>query len=110
MSNCQIEFIKGRVIGESTRLVHDMNYTEKKQTNRLLILIDTKKAFDSVLWKFMCTVLKHYNFSNGDIKWIDIFDSEITAAILQVGILSDFFPIERGCKQGETIAPYLFII
>ena len=58
----------------------------------------------------MYTVLKHYNFSNEFIKWINIFNSDISAAILQVGVLSDFFPIKRGCKQGDPIAPYLFII
>ena len=35
ISNCQTGFIKGRFIGESTRLVYDiMNYTEKKAKNR----------------------------------------------------------------------------
>ena len=32
------------------------------------------------------------------------------ASILQVGVKSDFFKIERGCKKGDPIAPYLFII
>ena len=87
-----------------------MNYTEKKQKNGLLMLIDFEKAFDSISWKFIYTVLKHYNFSNEFIKWINIFNSDISAAILQVGVLSDFFPMKRGCKQGDPIAPYLFII
>ena len=32
------------------------------------------------------------------------------ASILQVGVLSEFFPIERGCKQGDPIAPYLLML
>ena len=111
ISNCQTGFIKGRFIGESTRLVYDiMNYTEKKQKTGLLMLIDFEKAFDSISWKFMYKVLNHYNFSSEFIKWIIIFNTEITATVLQVGFLSDFFPIKRGCKQGDPIAPYLFII
>ena len=31
-------------------------------------------------------------------------------SILQVGVLSEFFPIERGCKPGDPIAPYLFLL
>ena len=111
ISNCQTGFTKGRFIGESTRLVYDiMNYTEKKQKTGLLMLIDFEKAFDSISWKFMYKVLNHYNFSSEFIKWINIFNTEITATVLQVGFLSDFFPIKRGCKQGDPIAPYLFII
>ena len=40
------------------------------------------------------------------MKWINIFNSDITAAVLQVAFLSDFFPIKRGCKPGDPIAPY----
>ena len=91
ISDYQTGFIKGRFIGENTRLVYDiMNYTEKKQKNGLLMFIDFKKAFDSISWKLMYTVLKHYNFSNEFIKWI----YDISAAILQVGLLSGFFPKE----------------
>ena len=111
ISKSQTGFIKGRFIGENTRLVYDiMNYTEKKYINRLIMLIDFEKAFDSVSWKFMYKVLKYYNFSQNFIKWIELFNTKITASILQVGVLSDFFSIERGCKQGDPIAPYLFLL
>ena len=54
VSKCQTGFIKGRYIGESTRLIYDiMNYTEVTNKNGLLMLIDFEKAFDSISWKFM---------------------------------------------------------
>ena len=74
------------------------------------MLIDFEKAFDSISWKFMCKVLNHFNFSNELIKWIKIFNTEITGTVLQVGFLSEIFPIKRGCKQGDPIAPYIFIL
>ena len=111
ISQSQTGFIKGRFIGESTRLVYDvMNYTEFKKIKGLLMFIDFEKAFDSVSWKFMYKVLRYYNFSEEFVKWITLFNNNITASILQVGILSEFFPIERGCKQGDPIAPYLFLL
>ena len=111
ISQSQTGFIKGRFIGESTRLLYDvMNYTEIKKITGLLMFIDFEKAFDSVSWKFMYKVLRYYNFSEEFIKWITLFNNKITASILQVGVLSEFFPIERGCKQGDPIAPYLFLL
>ena len=32
------------------------------------------------------------------------------AAVLQSGILSDFFDIQQGCKQGDPISAYLFLL
>ena len=34
-----------------------------------------------------------------------MFNTEIMGTVLQV----ECFPIKRGCKQGDQIAPYLFI-
>ena len=87
-----------------------MNYTEVKKIKGLLMFIDFEKAFDSVSWKFMYKVLRHFNFSEEFVNWITLFNNKITASVLQVGVLSEFFPIERGCKQGDPISPYLFLL
>ena len=92
ISQSQTGFIKGRFIGESTRFVYDaMNYTEIKKNKGLLMFIDFEKAFDLVSWTFIYKVLRYCNFSEEFIKWITLFNNKITASILQVGVLSDFF-------------------
>ena len=74
------------------------------------MLIDFEKAFDSISWKFLYQVLKNFGFGPDFIRWIELFNSNIKATVLQAGFLSEFINIERGCKQGDPIAPYLFII
>ena len=111
ISNTQTGFISNRFIGESTRLVYDlMNICEKKNITGLLMLIDFEKAFDSVSWRFLMKVLCFFNFGPNIQKWITLLNSNITAAVQQCGYLSEFFNIERGCRQGDPISAYLFII
>ena len=59
------------------------------------MLIDFEKAFDLISWKFMYKVLNHFNFSNEFIKWITMFNTEITGTVLQVGFLSEFSQLKE---------------
>ena len=111
ISNTQSGFLSNRYMGETTRLVYDiMNYLEHKNQTGLLVLIDFQKAFDSVSWKFLYKAMEAFNFGPSMIKWVNIFNNNITASIIQYGHLSDPFPIQRGCRQGDPIASYLFLL
>ena len=111
IDKAQTGFIEGHFIGEGTQLIYDlMNYTEQRDIDGLLMLIDFKKAFDSISWKFLYEVLSRLGVGQDFIKWIKPFNSNIKATVLQAGFLSEFINIEIGCKQGDLIAPYLFII
>ena len=49
ISNTQSGFMRGRFIGENTRLIYDIiHYTKEENIPGLLMLIDFQKAFDSV--------------------------------------------------------------
>jgi hypothetical protein len=39
-----------------------------------------------------------------------ILNTYFRASVLQCGFLSEQFDIQRGCRQGDPIAPYLFIL
>ena len=111
INNEHTGFVPGRFIGESTRLIYDiMHYTQKAQIPGLLILIDFQKAFDSISWNFIYKTLSFLGFSNEFLKWIKLFNTDIKATVLQSGFMSEFISIGRGCRQGDPISPYLFII
>ena len=70
----------------------------------------SKKAFDSVDWVFMEKVLKHFGFGKDTIKWVSAFYKDIKSSIIVNGQASSRFHIERGCRQGDPIIPWLFIL
>ena len=104
-------FISGRFIGENVRLMYDILFaTRNDNIPGMILSIDFEKAFDTVSWKFINNVLKYFNFGPSFISWINIFQTGSESCIIQNGFMSDFFNLKRGCRQGDPISPYIFIL
>ena len=87
-----------------------MKFTEEQQIPGLILLIDFEKAFDSLSWNYLHKALQHLNFGESVRQWVKIFYNNISSAVIQSGHLSSFFNIQRGCRQGDPLSPYLFVI
>ena len=83
---------------------------EEQKVPGMLLLIDFEKAFDSVSHTFLKKVLKVYNFGPSIQRWIDVFYNRATASVLVNGFLSESFIVERGCRKGDGLSPYLFLL
>lgn len=59
---------------------------------------------------FIYKVLQFFGFGEYIIQWIKILNTNFRACILQSGFLSVHFDIQRGCRQGDPVTSYLFII
>ena len=104
-------FVAGRYIGEAVRTTYDiLEYAKNKKKAGLLLTIDFEKAYDSISFKFITKCLKFFNFSEDLIKWVEILLNDFKAVINHCGNISERFDIGRGCRQGDPIASYLFIL
>ena len=107
----QTGFLSGRFIGENIRTVYDiMNYTEHYNIPGMIFLIDFEKAFDSISWNFIFKVLRFFNFNNSIIQWVKTFTNDIFSTVNMGGNLSQPIKISRGCRQGDPVSSYLFLL
>ena len=76
----------------------------------LLLSIDFQQAFDSISWKFIHKTLDYFNFGPSFKRWIKLFQTGSESCILQNGHMTEYFSLLRGCRQGDPISPYIFIL
>ena len=71
--------------------------------------MDIKKAFDS-LDHTSFLYRKKNGFSNNFVSWIETLISKQESCVINGGITTQYFHLERGACHGDPISPYIFIL
>lgn len=111
ISHDQTAYVKGRFIGESTRLISDiLEVTDALNIGGYILTADIEKAFDSMDHHFLLAALQKFGFGSVFIDWIKMLLNKNESCVINGGVTSQYFSLERGARQGDPIAAYLFII
>ncbi|XP_039036121.1 uncharacterized protein LOC120172831 [Hibiscus syriacus] len=96
----QTTFIKGRSIVDNTLLAQEVvkGYGRKNISPRCTMKIDIQKAFDTLHWNFITTVLKSLGLPQLFIGWIEACFTEARFSISFNGTLIGFFKGERSIR------------
>jgi hypothetical protein len=83
----------------------------KKRNRECLILkVDFEKAYDSVDWSFLEYMLRRLGFHAKWIAWMKSCVFGGSMLILINGSPTEEIDIQRGLKQGDPLAPFLFLL
>lgn len=76
---------------------------------RYTLKADIMKAFDTVHWEFVHTVLHVFGFPPLFVSWIRACLTTLVFFININGYKEGGFAGKRGLKQGDPLYPYLFV-
>nr|GFA27268.1 RNA-directed DNA polymerase, eukaryota [Tanacetum cinerariifolium] len=111
VSNTQSAFVASRQILDGPFILNEfLSWCKRKRKQALVFKVDFAKAYDSIRWDFLLDVLSAFGFGSKWCHWIRGIFSSNMASILVNGSPTTEFPIYRSLKQGDPLAPFLFIL
>lgn len=80
------------------------------RSNGLILKIDYSKADDSVDWSCFFHAMRYLNLGEKWISWIKALKHSPKFSVIVNGSPTEEFSPIKGLRQGDPLAPYLFLI
>lgn len=111
ISDAQSAFIKGRSILDEVLVANEaVDFLKKKKKKALIFKVDFEKAYDSLDWEFLVDCMRKMGFGDRWTRWIETCLKSSTMSILINGSPTKEFRMGKGLRQGDPLAPFLFLI
>ncbi|GJR69123.1 putative reverse transcriptase domain-containing protein [Tanacetum coccineum] len=107
----QSAFIKGRIILDGPFILNEVLAWYRKRKKGLMIFkVDFEKAFDSLRWDYLDSVMENLRFGSKWRFWIRGCFSRARSPVLVNGSPTSKFEIFKMLRQGDPFSPFPFIL
>ncbi|WJX68278.1 hypothetical protein P8452_52666 [Trifolium repens] len=111
ISSNQSAFLKGRNLVDGVLVVNEVvDLARRTGKDCMIFKVDFGKAYDSVEWDFLEYMLHRFGFGETWIGWIRACVFGGNLSVLVNGSPTTEINIKRGLKQGDPLAPFLFLL